>query len=479
MRTGEGAAEAPFTFTAAPAAPHAPAAAYPVLQPLLAPSLERRRVQSHLLHMGGDICAILAGFSAFGYAYDSATGFSFAMLGAQLILPIFLTIALYNGTYSIASLKNPGTGIGRALLALAIALAAVLFFAFMTKSSEQLSRANMAGGLLSAAFVMTALRLQMRHVVRRCVGDNVTNTLVIEDGGPRLEVDGAIRLDAAASGLRPDLGDPHAVARFGQMLVNMDRVIVTCPKERRGHWAMLLKGANVAGEVLDDDVVQLGALGARVHDDHGLLLVSTGPLGLRARAIKRVFDLVVAGSALVVLAPLLALAALAIRLEDGGPVFFVQRRMGRGNRFFDIYKFRSMRVERADSNGNVSASRNDERVTRIGRLIRSTSIDELPQLLNVLRGDMSLVGPRPHAIGSQAGDKLFWEVDSRYWQRHSLKPGLSGLAQVRGFRGATERETDLVNRLRSDLEYLEGWTLWRDIKILCLTARVLVHDRAF
>jgi lipopolysaccharide/colanic/teichoic acid biosynthesis glycosyltransferase len=92
---------------------------------------------------------------------------------------------------------------------------------------------------------------------------------------------------------------------------------------------------------------------------------------------------------------------------------------------------------------------------------------------------MSLVGPRPHAIGSQAGSKLFWEVDLRYWQRHSLKPGLSGLAQVRGFRGATEKESDLVSRLQSDLEYLEGWTVLRDIKIIFLTLRVLVHDKAF
>jgi lipopolysaccharide/colanic/teichoic acid biosynthesis glycosyltransferase len=153
--------------------------------------------------------------------------------------------------------------------------------------------------------------------------------------------------------------------------------------------------------------------------------------------------------------------------------------MGRGNRFFNIYKFRSMSVAQADGDGTVSASKNDQRITRVGRFIRRTSIDELPQLFNVLIGDMSLVGPRPHAIGSQAGDKLFWEVDLRYWQRHSLKPGLSGLAQVRGFRGATDREDDLVDRLHSDLEYMEGWSILRDVKILVMTVGVLVHDRAF
>ncbi|MDE8650943.1 sugar transferase [Novosphingobium sp. H3SJ31-1] len=266
---------------------------------------------------------------------------------------------------------------------------------------------------------------------------------------------------------------------MGLILRNIDRVIVSCPPDRRAAWALMLKGANVDGEVLDDEVARLGAQGARVSGGHGLLLISAGPLGLRDRAIKRLFDLAFAAGAILALSPLLLLVAIAVKLEDGGPVFFIQRRMGRGNRFFDMYKFRSMTVTQADNDGVVSASKGDQRVTRVGRLIRSTSIDELPQLFNVLIGDMSLVGPRPHAIGSQAGSKLFWEVDLRYWQRHCLRPGLSGLAQIRGFRGATEHETDLIDRLQSDLEYLEGWTILRDIKIVLLTIRVLVHDRAF
>ena len=200
---------------------------------------------------------------------------------------------------------------------------------------------------------------------------------------------------------------------------------------------------------------------------------------MRSRAMKRLFDLVVAGSALLVLAPLLAIVALLIVLEDGGPVFFVQRRMGRGNRLFRIFKFRSMAVARLDGDGNHSAQRDDARVTRIGRIMRRTSIDELPQLLNVLIGDMSMVGPRPHAIGSQAGEKLFWEVDQRYWLRHALKPGLTGLAQIRGLRGATDHEADLASRLDADLEYLNGWSLWRDLRILFATTRVIVHERAY
>jgi lipopolysaccharide/colanic/teichoic acid biosynthesis glycosyltransferase len=138
-----------------------------------------------------------------------------------------------------------------------------------------------------------------------------------------------------------------------------------------------------------------------------------------------------------------------------------------------------MRADLCDANGNQSTQRDDDRITRVGRIIRATSMDELPQLLNVLRGDMSLVGPRPHALGSLAGSKLFWEVDQRYWHRHACKPGITGLAQVRGFRGATHESKDLSNRLHADLEYLAGWSIWRDVAILFRTFRVLVHKNAY
>jgi lipopolysaccharide/colanic/teichoic acid biosynthesis glycosyltransferase len=182
---------------------------------------------------------------------------------------------------------------------------------------------------------------------------------------------------------------------------------------------------------------------------------------------------------LIALLPLMITVAILIRLDSPGPIFFRQERMGRGNRIFHILKFRSMRIETSDSDGTRSASRDDDRITRIGRFIRRTSIDELPQLINVLLGEMSLVGPRPHALGSLAGDELFWRVDRQYWHRHALKPGITGLAQVRGFRGATEHRRDIVNRLEADLEYLHGWSLMRDLGILAKTAQVLVHKNAY
>jgi lipopolysaccharide/colanic/teichoic acid biosynthesis glycosyltransferase len=243
----------------------------------------------------------------------------------------------------------------------------------------------------------------------------------------------------------------------------------------------LLKSAGVNGEIISDYAHSLGALGVRRYEALGRtsVQVSSGPLGLRARIAKRLFDVATASIALILLSPLMLMVALAIKLSDGGPVLFVQPRIGRGNRLFNLLKFRSMRMETNDPAGASSASRDDQRVTRIGRFIRSTSMDELPQLINVLRGDMSIVGPRPHALGSTANEKLFWQVDSTYWRRHSLRPGLTGLAQVRGLRGSTEREQDLTDRLQSDLEYIKDWSLRRDIGIALRTLSVLRHDNAF
>ena len=138
-----------------------------------------------------------------------------------------------------------------------------------------------------------------------------------------------------------------------------------------------------------------------------------------------------------------------------------------------------MYANSGDLYGDRSASRDDDRVTRVGRFIRKTSIDELPQLLNVLRGDMSLVGPRPHALGSLAGNDLFWQASKQYWLRHALKPGITGLAQIRGFRGATQNVDDLEQRVRCDLEYLTNWSIGHDLMILLKTLRVVVHKNAY
>ncbi|RYF49068.1 MAG: sugar transferase, partial [Cytophagaceae bacterium] len=277
----------------------------------------------------------------------------------------------------------------------------------------------------------------------------------------------------------PESHDPVMYDRLATSLAYADRVIVACNPERRIAWAHALKGANIQGEIFVPELDALAPLGIASYGDTPTLIIANGPLGLVDRTIKRGFDTILAGVALIVLLPLFVAVAILIKRDSAGPIFFVQTRIGRGNQMFRMKKFRSMRVDGLDGAGHRSTERDDDRVTKVGRFIRRTSIDELPQILNVLTGDMSIVGPRPHALGSRAANKLFWEVDRRYWHRHAAKPGLTGLAQVRGYRGATVVEADLENRLQADLEYLENWSIWRDLKIIVLTFRVLLHRNAY
>jgi lipopolysaccharide/colanic/teichoic acid biosynthesis glycosyltransferase len=138
-----------------------------------------------------------------------------------------------------------------------------------------------------------------------------------------------------------------------------------------------------------------------------------------------------------------------------------------------------MYEDASDPHGNRSTTRDDNRVTRIGKFLRRTSLDELPQLWNVIRGDMSLVGPRPHALGSTAEGALFWKAVPNYWTRHAMRPGITGLAQVRGLRGPTVTRDDIEKRVAADLEYINGWSIWLYLKILLQTIGVILHRNAF
>lgn len=353
--------------------------------------LERRRLQCYLALMIGDCTMLFAGYLAIGYVYLGVDGAGQASVLAQLVLPLFLTIALYNGAYSMDALIQPRIGTVRALAALTISVALVVFIAYYTKSSAEFSRILFTAGFGISGAAMIWMRAQMRWFVRWRCGGRVLNEMVIVDGGPAIDLPGAVHIAASRYGIVPALDDPAALNRIGMLLHAVDRVVISCPPKRRVAWSIILKSANVDGELIDDSVAELGAQGARISGEHGFLRVSLGPLGLRARATKRIFDVTVAGGALILLSPLLVLVTLAILVEDGAPVLFTQRRVGRSNRFFDVYKFRSMRTAASDQEGNQSTQRDDDRVTLVGRFIRRTSIDELPQLINVLIGEMSSV----------------------------------------------------------------------------------------
>ncbi len=207
-----------------------------------------------------------------------------------------------------------------------------------------------------------------------------------------------------------------------------------------------------------------------------VMLLADRPIKRWNAVLKAAEDAVLSRLLILLLLPLMGLIALAIKLDSPGPVIFRQRRHAFNNSEFDIYKFRTMRFHEEVSGASLQqTTRLDRRVTRVGRYLRSTSLDELPQLFNVLKGDMSLVGPRPHAVIMRTADRLGSEISSKYAHRHRVKPGITGWSQVNGARGATTTAAQLRRRVALDLMYIDGWSLWLDLKILALTFRAVLR----
>jgi putative colanic acid biosynthesis UDP-glucose lipid carrier transferase len=207
-----------------------------------------------------------------------------------------------------------------------------------------------------------------------------------------------------------------------------------------------------------------------------VLTLSETPLVGTKRLLKQLEDACLAAIILVVFAPVMLLVALAVKLDSPGPVLFRQARHGWGGKTFHIWKFRSMYVNQPDGGSVRQASLGDPRITRVGAILRRTSLDELPQIVNVLRGEMSLVGPRPHAIQH---DHEYAQQISHYFARHNIKPGMTGLAQVRGFRGETRKLEQMILRVESDIEYINHWSLWLDLAILIRTFKAFTGSSAY
>jgi len=274
------------------------------------------------------------------------------------------------------------------------------------------------------------------------------------------------------------LDDLIARSRAGEI----DRIIIALPQSadrrteliagRLAHLPVSLHVVtHIASDLIDDTVLhrvsQLGPI--------GLIDIKPKPLYGWGRVVKAVEDRVLAAIFLLLALPVLAAAALAIKLDSAGPVLFRQRRAGRNGRVIEVLKFRTMHVLE-DGEAIPQARRNDPRVTRVGGFLRRFSIDELPQLINVLKGDMSLVGPRPHAL---AHDQRFAEIIARYPMRQQVNPGITGLAQVEGWRGEIETPEMLTKRLEKDLEYVNRWSLWLDLSILLRTPFSCLANRAY
>lgn len=216
--------------------------------------------------------------------------------------------------------------------------------------------------------------------------------------------------------------------------------------------------------------LRLGRVSVSHIGSHTFLNVIDRPLRDWRRIAKEIEDRIVAAAILTMISPLLLAIAIAIKLDSRGPVFFRQKRYGFNNQLIEVWKFRTMYHDRTDANAEQLTQRNDPRVTRLGAFLRRTSLDELPQFLNVLRGEMSVVGPRPHATAAKAGTLLYQDAVKYYDARHRVKPGITGWAQINGWRGETDTVEQIRKRVEHDLYYIEHWSIAFDLKIILRTA---------
>jgi exopolysaccharide biosynthesis polyprenyl glycosylphosphotransferase len=279
----------------------------------------------------------------------------------------------------------------------------------------------------------------------------------------------------------PVLGDTDAMLRH-RVMPYVDLVVVTIDPEAaarvREITARLSVLPNELTLLLDDPVANRRAAAIDQLADAPLAPLRASADADRRAFAKRVQDVVIGLVALIAAAPVLALIALAIRLDSPGPIFFRQRRHGFNNEEIVVWKFRTMRHEAADARAERQVTANDDRVTRVGRILRSTSLDEVPQLLNVIAGEMSLVGPRPHAIGMKTGDVESEQLVAEYAHRHRIKPGMTGWAAIHGSRGPMHEPEEVMRRVALDVEYIERQAFWLDLEIMVRTIPSMLGDRS-
>ncbi|MEO5772957.1 MAG: sugar transferase, partial [Sphingomicrobium sp.] len=373
---------------------------------IFARSKERLRIGLYSMLLAVDLLCIVAAYlvAASIRLHSPLSEQTFHTLA--IVLPTFLAASTNNGAYSLKTLESRSCGAEKAIKALLWGSLVAIALLFYLKVSTDFSRVIFAvGTIFSPAFVIAG-RLVTARVLRRKYGGSFANQLTILDGATVPPTPGEATVLADQLGLHPGIDDPMMLHRLSYVLEGCDRVVVACPPERRALWAVALKGTALNVEILVPELGRLGATDLGTFNGQKTAVVSSGPLNVRDRAIKRTLDIIIAGLALLFFAPLMLFVAVVVKLDSPGPVIFTQQRLGRCNRLFYLLKFRSMRQERLDPRGARSASVNDDRFTRVGRFIRRTSLDELPQLLNVLGGSMSIVGPRPHALGSTAEESL-------------------------------------------------------------------------
>ena len=416
----------------------------------------------------------------------------------------FAVLAESLGSYDIEAQFSLRLGWRRALLAWTMAALFLITMGFLLKSSENVSRAWAISWFVTGGAALLFTRIVTTMWVRRLKQRGTFNERVaIFGAGPQgvrfaQYVQAHDRLTITLVGIfddrRPDRLPTEAagVPVMGNLsaLIGMirdgliDQVVVALPwaAERRLQDVMARLVLTPVKVRLAPDLVSFTFAHRPVVilGDVPVMTLFERPISGLSGIAKTIEDKLLTALILAVVSPIMLLAALAVRLDSPGPILFRQPREGFNNKTFHCFKFRTMYHDQLEYKNISQASRDDPRITRVGRFLRRTSIDELPQLFNVLMGDMSLVGPRPHAASTRAGGRLFSDVVQSYAARHKVKPGITGLAQVCGWRGETDTEEKLIKRIEHDLYYIENWSIWLDLYILVRTVwAVLLPRNAF
>ena len=453
-----------------------------------------RRYHSWLSLGARLIDGVLAGASLYAAAVVHGVGWdgvhtAAALLAGLLTLLVMEALDLYR-PWRVA---HPAAEARVLVLGWVVVVAALLLIGFATGQLGAASTGLFGTWLVLAPASMLGAHLGVRALLRRIrrSGRNSRTAVIVGAGdlGRRvldrihaapwmgIRVRGFFDDDRAKRGCRidgvPVLGDVDDARRYVEE-ERIDLVYVALPMRAEERIRALLEqlAETTASVYFVPDIFTFDLLGARVEDMDGMPVLAlcetpfVGPSGL----VKRVEDLLLGVVLLVACAPLMALIALAIRLDSCGPVLFRQKRYGLDGKVIRVWKFRTMYICE-DGEDFTQARRDDPRVTRVGRILRRTSLDELPQLFNVLEGSMSVVGPRPHPV--KMNEEYRTRVKAYMW-RHKVKPGITGWAQVNGWRGETDTIEKMRRRVEHDLEYIENWSLLFDLKILGLTvARAL------
>ena len=467
----------------------------PQAESIIAAPTERRISGAVVAGVAQVVETVLLGLLGYGiYEFYVEIGHP-AFYIPVILASCLLANVLFNAVraHRIAAYRMVFTQLGRVLVAWTVVMTVLTVGLFLLKAGDHFSRVWLVSWFIGGAVLLVAYRLALRALVQRWTAQGRLRRRTVVVGGGKDAENLIEQIRASAShdiqllGLFDDRIDdrsPETVAGYPKL----GKVVDLIEFARRTQVDLVIVSMPLSAEkrVLDM-LTQLWVLPVDIRlsahmsklkftnkaysyvGDIAVFDMADRPISDWNLVFKWVFDKIVALTALILLSPIMLATAIAIKLESRGPVFFRQNRHGFNNELIKIYKFRSMRTDMLDEAATKLVTKDDPRVTKVGKFIRRTSIDELPQLFNVLKGELSIVGPRPHALQAKADNQLYYEAVEGYFARHRVKPGMTGWAQINGWRGETDTIDKIMNRVNHDLYYIEHWSIWFDVYILAMT----------